>query len=58
MAYMVAGYLIIWLASFVFIMTMVQRQRSLQREIETLKDVAREPETPHNVAERPLQTSH
>ncbi len=40
MAYMVAGYLIIWVASFVFIFSMVQRQRSLQREIETLKEMA------------------
>ncbi len=40
MAYMVAGYLIIWVASFAFIFSMVQRQRSLQREIEQLKDLA------------------
>jgi CcmD family protein len=40
MAYMVGGYLIIWAASFVFIISMVQRQRRLQRELETLKEVA------------------
>ncbi len=40
MTYMVAGYLIIWIASFAFIFSMVQRQRSLQREIEQLKDLA------------------
>jgi CcmD family protein len=40
MPYMVAGYLIIWVASFAFIFSMVQRQRSLQREIEQLKDLA------------------
>ena len=28
MIYMVAGYLIIWVASFVFILSMVQRQRA------------------------------
>ncbi len=42
MAYMVAGYLIIWLVSFVLILSMVQRQRSLQRQIETLKEMAGE----------------
>ncbi len=42
MAYMVAGYLIIWVCSFAFILSMVQRQRGLQREIEALKDVVRE----------------
>ena len=41
MAYMVAGYLIIWLASFAFIFSMMQRQRSMQRDIETLKEVSR-----------------
>jgi CcmD family protein len=39
MAYMVAGYLIIWVASFAFIFSMVQRQRNLQREIDTLKNM-------------------
>ncbi len=42
MIYMVAGYLIIWLASFVFIISMVQRQRRLQRDIEALREVAGE----------------
>ena len=42
MAYMVAGYLIIWLASFAFIISMVQRQRNLQREIDTLKELVSE----------------
>lgn len=40
MAYMVAGYLIVWACSFAFIFSMVQRQRSLQREIEALKEMA------------------
>ncbi len=40
MAYMVAAYLIIWVASFAFIFSMVQRQRGLQREIEQLKELA------------------
>ncbi len=42
MAYMVAGYLIIWAASFVFIFSMAQRQRGLQHEIEQLKDLVSE----------------
>ena len=42
MIYMVAGYLIIWLASFALIISMVQRQRQLRRELEALKDVASE----------------
>jgi CcmD family protein len=42
MAYMVAGYLIIWLVSFVLIFSMVRRQRDLQREIEILKELARD----------------
>ena len=39
MAFMVAAYLIIWLASFVFIISMVRRQSHLQREIATLKEL-------------------
>ncbi len=46
MAYMVAAYLIIWMASFVFILTMVQRQRALKRDIETLKEMASEAKAP------------
>ncbi len=42
MAYMVAGYLIIWLCSFAFIVSMVQRERGLRRDIETLKELAGE----------------
>ena len=45
MAYMVAGYLIVWLASFVLIFSMVQRQRTLQHEIDTLKELARDDKT-------------
>jgi CcmD family protein len=45
MIYMVAGYLIIWAASFVFIVSMVQRQRNLRREIESLQEVAGEDNT-------------
>jgi len=39
MAYMVAAYLIIWAASFVFIFSIMQHQRSLQHEIDALKEL-------------------
>jgi CcmD family protein len=42
MIYMVAAYLVIWLASFVFILSMVQRQRHLRSEIEALREVVGE----------------
>jgi CcmD family protein len=38
MAFMVAAYLVIWLASFIFILTMVRRQSNLQREISSLRE--------------------
>ena len=38
MAFMVAAYLVIWLASFVFILTMVRRQNTMQREISALRE--------------------
>ena len=42
MAYMVAGYLIIWAASFVFILSMVRRQGKLQQDINALTEALRE----------------
>jgi len=39
MTYMVAGYLIIWAASFALIFSMVRRQSNLQREITMLKEL-------------------
>ena len=38
MAFMVGAYLVIWLASFIFILTMVRRQSTLQREISALRE--------------------
>jgi CcmD family protein len=46
MIYMVAGYLIIWLASFALIISMVQRQRQLRRELEALREMAGEDKSP------------
>lgn len=45
MEYMVAAYLVIWLAAFAFIFNMVRRQSSLQREIDALKELVRERES-------------
>jgi CcmD family protein len=42
MAFMVAAYLVIWLAAFAFIVGMVRRQSTLQREISSLRELARE----------------
>ncbi len=39
MTYMVAGYLIIWLASFAFIFSMVRRQRQLEQEVAVLTEL-------------------
>jgi CcmD family protein len=38
MEFMVAAYLIIWLAVFAFLISMVRRQSSLQREISSLRE--------------------
>ena len=42
MGYMVAAYLIIWGASFAFILSMVRRQANIQREIAVLKEALAE----------------
>lgn len=44
MAFMVGAYLVIWLAAFVFILSMVRRQSNLQREITALRELAQERE--------------
>ena len=45
MEYMIAAYLVVWLAAFAFIFSMVRRQSGLQREIEALKEQLRDRET-------------
>jgi CcmD family protein len=40
MTYMVAAYLIIWFATFAFLFSIRQRQRGLERDIVTLKEIA------------------
>jgi hypothetical protein len=38
MTYMVAGYLVIWLVSFVLILSMVFRQRKIDQELAVLAE--------------------
>ena len=42
MAYMVAAYLIIWIASFVLIFSMVYRQRKIDQELAVLEESLKE----------------
>jgi CcmD family protein len=42
MAFMIAAYLVIWLAVFVFLLSMVRRQSNLQREIAALRELAQD----------------
>ena len=42
MAYMIAAYLIIWLAAFGFIFSMMRRQSTLEREISSLRELVHE----------------
>ncbi|GIK42812.1 MAG: hypothetical protein BroJett011_66450 [Chloroflexota bacterium] len=40
MMYLVAGYAVFWIVSFVFIYTLVSRQRNLQKSLEMLEQLA------------------
>ena len=42
MTYMVAAYLIIWLVSFVLILSMVFRQRKIDQELVLLREALRD----------------
>ncbi len=42
MTFMIAAYLIIWLAAFGFIFSMARRQSALQREIASLRELIKE----------------
>jgi CcmD family protein len=37
MAYLVAGYFVFWVVTFLFVYSMSRRQHSLERDIENLK---------------------
>lgn len=47
MSFMVAAYLIIWLAVFAFLLSMVRRQSTLQREISALRELVQEEHGDH-----------
>lgn len=38
--YLAAGYAVFWIVSFVYIYTLVNRQRHLQKEVELLEQLA------------------
>ena len=40
MIYLAAGYAVFWIVSFVFIYSMVNRQRNLQKSVEMLEQLA------------------
>ncbi len=42
MIYLVAGYAVFWMVSFVFIYSLVNRQRSLQKSVEMLEQLVRQ----------------
>ncbi len=42
MTYMVAGYLVIWLVSFILILSMVFRQRKIEQELAVLREALQE----------------
>lgn len=41
MIYLVAGYAVFWIVAFIFIYTLVSRQRNLQKSLEMLEQLAR-----------------
>jgi hypothetical protein len=46
MIYLAAGYAVFWIVSFVFIYSMVNRQRNLQKSVEMLEQLTqRDPDT-------------
>jgi hypothetical protein len=40
--YLAAGHAVFWLVSFLFIYSMVSRQRNIQKELEMLEQLARQ----------------
>ena len=46
LSFLAAGYAVFWIVSFVFIYTLVSRQRNLEKEVQVLEQfVQQEPET-------------
>ncbi len=42
MIYLAAGYAVFWIVTFVFIYSMVNRQRNLQKELEMLEQLTQQ----------------
>ena len=42
LSYLAAGYAVFWIVTFVFVYSLVSRQRSLQKEVEMLEQLARQ----------------
>jgi CcmD family protein len=42
MIYLAAGYAVFWIVSFIFIYSLVSRQRNLQKELEVLEQLAQQ----------------
>jgi hypothetical protein len=42
MIYLAAGYAVFWIVSFIFIYSLVNRQRALQKNVETLEQLVRQ----------------
>lgn len=42
MIYMAAGYAVFWLVTFVFIYSMISRQRNLEKEVQVLEQLLHE----------------
>jgi hypothetical protein len=42
LAYLVAGYIVFWLVTFVFVISLVARTRNLEKDIEVLKTLMEE----------------
>jgi CcmD family protein len=47
MAFMIGAYMVIWLAVFVFVFTMMRRERGLEAEIAALQEMASEKPAAH-----------
>jgi CcmD family protein len=42
LTFLTAGYAVFWLVSFVFIYTLVSRQRNLEKEVQVLEQLAQQ----------------
>jgi uncharacterized membrane protein YciS (DUF1049 family) len=45
LVYLVAGYIVFWLVTFVFVISLVTRTRNLEKDIEVLKTLMEEEQT-------------